>query len=163
MKVSNNLLPTRYERVLAILAGLLGLTVVAAILRGQPHWRDASPLVWAHLVTVLMAVALTPALLLMRRGTRRHRQLGAIWMVGMFATAAVSLFIRIIHPGHFSLIHIFSVITLIGVPRALWLAHQHRIAEHRRVIVRLITGALLIAGWLTFPFGRMLGNWLFGV
>lgn len=157
------LTPTAYERVLAVLSGLLGLTVMAAIIRGQPHWRDASPQIWAHLLTVTAAVALTPALLLMKRGTRQHRGLGMVWMGLMLATAIISLFVRVIHPGDFSPIHIFSIITLIGVPRALWLARQHRIAEHRRTILGLVTGALLIAGWLTFPFGRMLGRWLLGV
>ena len=156
------LAPTTYERVLALLSGLLGLTVIAAILRGQPHWHDASPQIWAHLLTVLLAVALTPAMLLMTRGTLRHRQLGMVWMGMMFATAIISLFVKVIHPGHFSPIHIFSVITIIGVPRALWLARRRRIAEHRATIRNMITGALLIAGWLTFPFGRMLGQWLFG-
>jgi uncharacterized membrane protein len=26
----------------------------------------------------------------------------------------------------------------------------------------MVTGALLVAGFFTFPFGRMLGAWLFG-
>jgi uncharacterized membrane protein len=36
------------------------------------------------------------------------------------------------------------------------------VARHRRTIRALVIGALLVAGFFTFPFGRMLGVWLFG-
>ena len=110
----------------------------------------------------MLAVVLTPVVLLMRRGTRIHRALGAVWIAAMLTTAIVSLFVRTIRPGHLSPIHFFSFLTLVTVPRALWFAHTHQVDKHRRAILGTIIGALLIAGWLTFPFGRMLGQWLFG-
>ncbi|CAA2154756.1 hypothetical protein MBRA_00431 [Methylobacterium brachiatum] len=42
-----------------------------------------------------------------------------------------------------------------------WHARLHRVDAHRYTALSLITGALLIAGFFTFPFGRMLGRWLF--
>lgn len=159
---SRSLEPTRIERVLALVCGLLALVVVAAVIRGAPYWYQAGPTIWAHLATVMLAVALTPAMLLMPRGTRLHRAMGAVWIAAMLVTAIVSLFVRTIRPGHLSPIHFFSFLTLVTVPRALWFAHTHQIERHRRAILGTVAGALLIAGWLTFPFGRMLGRWLFG-
>jgi uncharacterized membrane protein len=47
-------------------------------------------------------------------------------------------------------------------PYGAWRASRHDIRAHRMAIRMMITGALLIAGLLTFPFGRLLGRWLFG-
>jgi uncharacterized membrane protein len=33
--------------------------------------------------------------------------------------------------------------------------------RHRRGVRAMVTGALLIAGFFTFPFDRLLGHWLF--
>lgn len=163
MSVSiKSLEPTRTERVLALICGLLALTVAVAVIRGAPQWPLIGPTIWAHLATVMLAVVLTPVVLLMRRGTRVHRAIGAVWIVAMLTTAIVSLFVRTIRPGHLSPIHFFSFLTLVTVPRALWFAHTHQVEKHRRAILGTIIGALLIAGWLTFPFGRLLGRWLFG-
>lgn len=59
-------------------------------------------------------------------------------------------------------IHILSVVTLIGVPRLVLAARQHRIADHRRGVRVIVSLALLVVGLFTFPFGRILGQWLFG-
>lgn len=156
--------PDRYEQILAIAAAILLATVLAALARGRPHWSETNALIWAHLLTLLLALALTPFLLLQKRGTRRHRQLGWGWAIAMFTTAAVSLGIRETDGGlgGWSLIHILSAITLVGVPAMVIRARQHRVNDHRRQVRILVTGALLIAGFFTFPFGRMLGRWLMG-
>lgn len=154
--------PSRFEKWLAVLAAMLGMVVIVAVVRGRPHWVEAPPVIWAHLLTVLLAVVLTPALLLMRRGTPRHRALGAVWMITMFATAIISLFVRVLRPGHFSLIHLFSLMVIIIVPRAVLAARRHDVAGHRRAVLGMVIGGLMVAGWLTFPFGRMLGRWLLG-
>jgi uncharacterized membrane protein len=159
---TKSLAPTRIERALALICGLLAVVVAVAVVRGVPYWQQATPTIWAHLATVMLAVALTPVILLMRRGTRLHRTMGAVWIVAMLFTAIVSLFVRTIRPGHLSPIHFFSFLTLVTVPRALWFAHTHQIDRHRRAVLGTIIGALMIAGWLTFPFGRMLGRWLLG-
>ena len=43
-----------------------------------------------------------------------------------------------------------------------WRARTHRVAAHRRSIRGIVIGALLVAGFFTFPFDRLLGSWLFG-
>ena len=151
-----------YEKLLAVAAILLLLTVLVALLRGHAQWGLVPELVWAHLATILPALALTPVMLLRPRGDRLHRLLGKLWVAAMFLTAALSFEVRLSHPGHFSFIHIISAYVVIAAPLIWWTAHTHRLNAHRRQVRGMVTGALLIAGFFTFPFGRMLGSWLFG-
>jgi len=154
--------PDLYERFLAIGAILLLACVVAAVARGHADWGQVPPIVWAHLATIVIALALTPVILLGARGTQRHRLLGRIWAGSMMLTALLSLFVRLSNHGHFSLIHLLSVFTLVQVPLIVWSARTHRVARHRQSVRAMVTGALLIAGFFTFPFHRLLGQWLFG-
>lgn len=111
-------------------------------------------------MTIMVALALTPVILLGRRGTGRHRLLGRIWAGAMVLTALLSLFVRTINPGHFSLIHLLSLFTLVQVPLIVWSARTHRVERHRGAVRAMVTGALLVAGFFTFPFHRLLGHWL---
>ena len=136
--------------------------MITAIVRGRADWAHVSTLIWLHLGTLVAALVLTPLLLLLPRGIRRHRQLGYAWVAAMTTTAALSFGIRTINPGGFSAIHALSLLTLVMAPLLAWHAHRHRVRAHRMTAVSLVTGALLIAGFFTFPFQRMLGRWLFG-
>lgn len=152
----------RYERILALAAMVLLAATMLAVGRGHARWGEANLAVWTHLATVTVAVALTPVLLLRPRGDRLHRRLGWLWAACLFATALVSFAIRQSHSGGFSVIHILSAWMIGLVPLLVWAARTHRVAMHRRAVRGAVTGALLIAGFFTFPFGRMLGRWLFG-
>ena len=152
--------PDRYERLLAVAAAVL-LIAVAALARGRAEWTLVPAIVWAHLATIVIALALTPVLLLRRRGDRPHRRLGTIWVAAMLATALLSFGIRLSHDGGFSVIHLLSVWVLAMAPVIWWSARTHRVATHRRAVRGMVTGALLVAGVFTFPFGRLLGHWLF--
>lgn len=152
----------RYERFLAVAAIALLAMVIAALARGYPHWHQIPTMVWAHLSTILIALALTPVMLLRRRGDRMHRRLGTVWVIAMILTALVSFAVRNANHGNFSFIHILSAWTLIQVPLIWWFARTHAVARHRRSVRAMVTGALLIAGFFTFPFNRMLGQFLFG-
>jgi uncharacterized membrane protein len=43
-----------------------------------------------------------------------------------------------------------------------WYARRHQVARHRGAVRGMVMGALLVAGFFTFPFGRLMGRWLFG-
>lgn len=102
-------------------------------------------------------------MLLRRRGDRLHRRLGYVWVAAMGLTAALSFGIRTISPsGGFSWIHILSAWTLIQIPLIVWSARMHNVARHRAAVRGMVLGALLIAGLFTFPFHRLMGQWLFG-
>ncbi len=154
--------PSSYERLLAFAALLMLAAVAAALVRGYPEWRRVPWEVWPHLLTIVVALALTPVMLLRRRGDPAHRLLGKIWVAAMFATALLSFFVRGINHGQLSVIHLLSAFTLTQVPLIWWAARTHRVAMHKRFVLGTVTGALLVAGFFTFPFGRLLGHWLFG-
>jgi uncharacterized membrane protein len=154
--------PDTFERILAIAAIILLAAVLTAIARGHTDWMEVPTLVWAHLLTIIVALALTPVMLLRRRGDKPHRMLGKIWVSAMTLTAFITLFVHSIRPGHFTWIHLLSVFVLVMAPQV-WLSAKRRQLERHRGIVRGMTfGALVIAGYFTFPFDRLLGRWLFG-
>ncbi len=157
-----SLAPDGTERVLAVGSGLLLVAVVVALVRGRAEWATVPASVWAHLATIIVALALTPTMLLRRRGDRPHRVLGTVWVIALIATALISFAIRLTNPGGFSVIHIISAWTLIQVPIIWWSARTHDIPRHRKSVRGMVIGALLVAGFFTFPFHRMLGQWLFG-
>lgn len=154
--------PDAYERVLAFLVVLLLAVVLTAIVRGAAHWHAVPPLIWFHLATILAALTLTPFLLLQRRGTRQHRRLGWLWASTMLATAIASLFIRKATGSGWSPIHVLSALTIVLVPWLIANARRHNVSGHRRGARGTVTGSLIIAGFFTLPFGRMLGTWLLG-
>jgi uncharacterized membrane protein len=48
------------------------------------------------------------------------------------------------------------------LPLAVWKAHRHEVAAHRRAMIFLFTGALVIAGLFTVVPGRIMHTVLFG-
>jgi uncharacterized membrane protein len=154
--------PDWVERLCGVLALALLFAATIAVIKGQPFWGNIPWSVWGHLATLAIALGITPIMLWRRRGDRLHRQLGWFWATCMFATALISLDIRLINRGGFSWIHLLSIITIIGVPVLVISARRHDIARHRKQARTFVIGALLIAGFFTFPFNRLLGGWLFG-
>jgi len=156
------LAPDFYDRLLAGAALVLLGFVGAALWRGRGEWGEVPAFVWAHIATIVLALCLTPVMLLRRRGDWLHRRLGWIWVGAMGLTALLTFGIRGLNGGSLSFIHILSAWTLIQVPLIVWAARGHQIARHRAAVRGMVTGALVIAGIFTFPFGRLLGHWLFG-
>ncbi|HEX8653664.1 MAG TPA: hypothetical protein VF693_00370 [Allosphingosinicella sp.] len=157
-----SLAPDPLDRLLAAAATVLLGFVLAALWRGRSEWHEIPAFVWLHLATIVAAVALTPLMLLRRRGDRLHRRLGWVWAAAMALTALFSFGVRGINQGGFSLIHILSAWTLIQVPLIVWAARRHHHARHRAAVRGMVIGALLVAGFFTFPFDRLMGHWLFG-
>ncbi len=71
-KVTKPLSPDLYERLLAASAVILLTAVVVAVIRGQSQWGLVPLAVWGHLSLITVALALTPIMLLRRRGDGRH-------------------------------------------------------------------------------------------
>lgn len=150
------------DAVLGWLSLAMLAAVATAVARGHGEWAEVPAKVWVHLALIAVALGLTPVMLLRHKGDRMHRRLGWLWATAMLATALISFTIRSTNHGSFSFIHLISLYVLIAVPRLVWTARTHQVARHRANVRGMVIGALLIAGFFTFPFNRLLGHWLFG-
>ena len=85
-------------------------------------------------------------------------------VVGLMMTVAGSSFwvhqIRLV--GLWSPIHLLSILVLVTVPLAVWRAHHHRVTDHRRIMISVFSGALVIAGLFTLLPGRIMQAVVFG-
>lgn len=147
-----------------------GLTILATLLMmalsnlaiGHVQIRYETPpfALALHLATVIPALPLGAWVIWSQKGNARHKMLGRVWAFLMLTTAITSFWLRGISGG-LSPIHIFSVITLISIPRGIWLARQGRIAAHQRAMISPYIG-LVVAGLFAFVPGRILGTMAFG-
>ncbi len=97
------------------------------------------------------------------KGTLPHRTLGWTW-VALMAIVAISSFwihqLRLLGP--FSPIHLLSIFTLGVLPFAVWKARRHEVGAHRRSMIMLFSGALVVAGLFTLLPGRIMHQVVFG-
>jgi uncharacterized membrane protein len=116
-----------------------------------------------HLATVIPAFFLgTWLIFLSRKGSHYHRLVGSIYLVLMMVTAVTAIFIRSLNPGHLSWIHIFVPITLFGCISAIWRIRRKDVKGHKRAMLGVYFGGLIIAGALTFYPGRLMYRLFFG-
>lgn len=113
-------------------------------------------LMFYHLWTVVPAFFIGTALIFMTKGTQMHRNLGRIYMILMLVTAVISLFMPArVGPtlfNHLGYIHFFSFLTLYLVPGAYIDVKNGNIKRHKRRMIGLYVGGLIIAGGFTiFP------------
>ena len=66
------------------------------------------------------------------------------------------------HFKGFSLIHLLSIVTLVGVPLGISAARQGRIGYHKKAMTQIFVYALVVAGLFTLLPGRIIGQILFG-
>jgi len=128
-----------------------------------PGFGQLTLAVQIHLLTALGALLLGPLALWSRKGSRLHRAAGYTWVLLMLGAAVSSVFIR--DHGRwsffgFSPIHLFTVMTFVGLAVALTAVIQGRIADHRQAMRNLYLGACVVAGLFTLLPGRYLGNLL---
>lgn len=113
-----------------------------------------TPIILAHLVAALAAVVVGGATFLMKKGTPRHRLFGRSWVLLMAFVALSSFWIRT--DGHWSWIHLLSIITLAGLAGAIFAIAHKRVQWHRRAMSNLYLG-LVVAGLFTLLPQRLLG------
>ena len=120
-----------------------------------------------HVFTVVPAFFLgTWMIFFSRKGARLHRRIGYVYLSLMTVTAVTALFIHQIPAIDivfgFGPIHIFSLVTLSGVVGALRGAWTHNIKLHKRSMLGVYIGGLLIAGSFALLPGRLMHRVLFG-
>lgn len=111
-----------------------------------------------HLCLSLGALAIGVWSLSRKKGDGLHKALGWTWVCLMLSTAAISFAIQ--GRGHFSLIHVLSVVVLVTVPLGLLHVRRGNVRAHRYTMVSTFVG-LVIAGAFTLLPYRMLGQLVF--
>jgi len=89
------------------------------------------------------------------KGTLPHRIVGSIWVLLMLVVSISAFFVHELRIwGPWSPIHLLAIFTLVMLPVAVCRAHKHEVKRHRRAMLGLFFGALVIAGVFTFMPGR---------
>jgi uncharacterized membrane protein len=115
-----------------------------------------------HLFAALAAIGLGAVMMLSPKGRLFHRTMGWTWVSLMALVAGSSLFITGLNGDKWSFIHLLSGWTLIVLPLAVFAARRHEVKRHRRTMMGLFYGGLLVAGVLAFIPGRLLWNMMLG-
>src|ERR1700709_2237394 len=124
---------------------------------------DAAPAIPLHAFAAMVALVLGIVQFAAPKGTLPHRTIGWIWVVLMAAVAVSSLWIHQIRLlGPWSPIHLLSIFTLVMLPLGVWRAHRHDVSAHRKTMISLFAGALVIAGLFTLVPGRIMHTAFFG-
>ena len=129
-----------------------------------PDWGllAAQPLViQLHLGAAVVALVIGAMLMLMRKGVTFHRRAGWLWVAAMSIVAGSSIFITGVNGDRWSFIHMITGWTLISLPLAVIAARRHDVKQHRRFMMGMFYGGLIIAGGLTFIPGRTMWNVFF--
>lgn len=124
---------------------------------------SASPAIQLHAFSAMTAFGLGLVQLFRRKGDFPHRTLGYIWVSLMLLIAASSFWIHGMNQWNgFSVIHVLSIWVLFYTPFAVMMARRGNISAHKKGMIGLYAGALLIAGFFTFMPGRIMHAVLFG-
>ena len=124
---------------------------------------SAAPAIPLHGFAAMAAFVLGLVQFAAPKGTLPHRTIGWIWVGLMVVVAASSFWIHGIRMvGPFGPIHLLSIFTLVVLPLAVWRAHTHRVADHRRMMIFIFAGALVVAGLFTLVPGRIMHRVIFG-
>ena len=123
-------------------------------------------LAYLHVGTVIPAFFIGTYMLIVRKGTPKHKLLGKIYIVLMLVTAFITLFMQaVVGPtflNHFGFIHLLSLLVFVTVPRAIFAIRRGDVKAHKSAMLGMYVGALLIAGALAMMPGRLMHLWIFG-
>jgi len=120
-----------------------------------------------HVATVVPAALIgTWQIFFSAKGAPLHRALGWTYLVLMTVTALSTLWVHQLMPNGpffgFSPIHLLIPLTLFGIYGAIEGARRHNIALHRRAMLSVYFGGILVAGGFTFLPGRIMHAVVFG-
>jgi uncharacterized membrane protein len=123
----------------------------------------APAVIQLHAFAALGTFALGAVQLSAPKGMIPHRLFGWVWAGLMLAVVVSSFFIHTIRLwGPWGPIHLLSLFTLIMLPLAVLRARRHQVERHRRAMIALFTGALVVAGVFTLLPGRIMHEVVFG-
>lgn len=142
-----------------MLASMEGLRLL-----GEAPW-----LIQVHLASVVPAFVMGAWLFVAPKGGRRHRAVGKAYLALMVVAAlsSVGLHAQVgpsvtVGPLRLGLLHLLVPLTLRGVWMAFHTIRRGDIQAHKRHMLGLYLGALVVAGLLSFAPGRLLHRLCFG-
>jgi len=113
-----------------------------------------------HLAGTLTALGIGIVILSSPKGTQIHRRLGWAYVAAMLLAATSSVWIQT--RGHFSPIHILTILTYVMLLLGIISIRRGRVSAHRKIMIGLFSGALVVAGLLTMLPGRLMGRVVLG-
>lgn len=144
---------------MSVIAAYATMRGLAGIAPAHPNVRNLA--IVLHVSAVLPAIPLGGYLLLAAKGTKLHKLLGKMWIAMMVVTALSAIFIQT--GGGFSWIHVFVPITLHGAWKTVSTARAGNISAHKKHILGMYLGALMIPGAAAFLLpSRLMNVWLLG-
>ena len=129
------------------------------------NWKaftEAPLVIQIHWITALTALVFGITMLVRRKGTASHKLIGRMFIILMLVTAISSFWIREINRGGFSWIHIFIPITFFASWEAIHYIRKGNVKRHKRAVIGMFFGALLIPGLFTLLPGRRMWMLFFG-
>jgi uncharacterized membrane protein len=117
-----------------------------------------TPVILIHVAAAFAALGLGALVFLRRKGTATHGWMGRAWVLLMLMAAISSFWIR--GDGGFSWIHGLSVLVIALLAIGVRFAVIGRIQAHRKTMVRVYLGGLIVAGGFALLPHRLLGQLL---
>ena len=114
-----------------------------------------TPIILTHVLAATSAIGVGGAALLSKKGTPLHRLLGRGWVVLMLIAVLSSFGIKT--HGHYSWIHLLSIITIAGLAGSIYAVAKGNINAHQRSM-RSLYISLVVAGTFTLLPQRLLGH-----
>ena len=118
---------------------------------------SASPAIQLHAFAAMAAFVLALVQFAAPKGTLPHRTLGWIWVALMTIVGMSAFFIHEIRLwGPWSPIHFLAIYALAGLTFAIRAARRHNVSAHKKHMIGIFVGGLLMAGAFTFLPGRIM-------
>jgi uncharacterized membrane protein len=171
---------TARRRIVAVIAPIAVLIIVAvaitplaphferAVRRASPHapnwalWDRLDVPVQIHAVSAVTALFVGLTILALPKGRGLHKPLGWVWVLAMGSTAISSLFVTGLNGGFYSPVHLLTGWTLVALPLGVMAIRKRNVIAHKRAMIGLFLGGLVLAGALTFLPGRFMFQLFFG-
>ena len=112
-----------------------------------------------HLSAAIFALLLGILIILIKKGTYRHKLMGRFWVVLMFTIAITSLWIRDLNEGALSGIHLLSALTILSLILGVRAIRNGYVEAHKRFMIGTFI-CLCGAGLGTLLPGRLIPAFL---
>jgi uncharacterized membrane protein len=126
-------------------------------------------IIYMHAFFALTAVPFRMYIFLTKKGTKKHKLFGRIWVGWLVIISLTAIFIQEITLGEYSFIHLLIPLTMGSLIYSIWSIKKFKKTKlqkykqsHMSSMIGLYVGALILAGAFTLLPGRLFYEILFG-